>query len=133
MESGGGLTAGPRTERFHHRWDERNHDDCHNDDMEVALNRWNVSETIPGAAEKRDPCNPAADIRRKEAAVGHLPDAPDEGRERPQDRREPREDDGPAAIPVLEILRPHQVLLIDEAVLAGKRRLAEDLPPLVVP
>ena len=61
-----------------------------------------------------DPADAAEDVERQEAAVVHLADAGDDGRERAHERHEARDDDRLAAVALVELLRAQEVLAREE-------------------
>jgi hypothetical protein len=69
----------------------------------------------------------ADDVEHGEAPVAHRSDARDERRERPHDRDEARQDDRLAAVLLVEALRAHEVLLVEEARAFVREHLGADL------
>jgi hypothetical protein len=91
--------------------------------VEVVRDDRDAPEEVAPEEEAEHPEDAARDVEDGEARVRHPADACHEGRERADDRDEACQDDGLAAVPLVERLRAQEVLPVEPA-----RRLArEDL------
>src|SRR5262245_61958585 len=89
--------------------------------MKVVLNDLQPAKPPARDQEREDPGGPTRDVVRREPGIRHLADPRDEWGKGPDDWHKPREDDRQAAVLLVERMRSHEVLFIQEpGVLAGK-------------
>ena len=94
---------------------DRDDDDHHDDEREVALDHRDVAEQVAPDDEDHDPGDAADDVVEDETAVVHAADPGDERRERADDRHEPGDDDGLPAVFFVEPVRALEVLPVQKA------------------
>ena len=130
MGSGGRLAASqPGAHGLYDRWQHRDEDDGHYQQLEVLLHEGKVSEEEAYVAEDHDPECSADGVEGYEMAVVHLAHTCDEGGKGPDYRHEAGEDDGLAAVFAVEFLCPGEVALPEYPGI----RIAEQLPAEKVP
>ena len=86
------------------------HDDRDDDQAEVVLHDGQVAEEVTGEHTDEHPRDPADDVVGEELRVRHRPDARHKRRKGPDNRHEARDDDGLAAVLLVERMRLPQVL-----------------------
>src|SRR5581483_4160335 len=109
------LARAPFADVLQRRGREREDDDGEDDVREIVLDPRDVAEEESRVDEKPDPQRAAGEVERDEAAVVHLRDAREEGRERAHDGREAADDDGEAAVLLVETPRTLQILRLEPA------------------
>src|SRR6266511_3273714 len=116
--SGGGrlrVLAPARADSAYHS---RHYRDQHyqNDDyLDVLVDAGNIpAKKITGENHAPDPCHRADDAEGEKCAVGHLRDAGDDGRECAYDRHELRENYRKASVPLVELVRPDSMFLVEQ-------------------
>ena len=122
------LLAQSRPDHLDAGREDRDHDDRDDHQVEVLLDDLQSREPPAREQEHEDPGHPAGHVVEGEAEVVHLADAGDERGECPDDRDEPREDDGEAAILLVEFVGAQQMLLVQEPGVLAR----EDVRPDVV-
>src|ERR1700689_1080899 len=99
---------------------ENDRQDAHEDDtqhhlLEVAVDPRNSTQVVAGQRYREHPTQATKHIERNEARISHTPPPRHERRERSHDGYEFRVDKGLAAVPVIEVARPGDVLLLEQA------------------
>ena len=98
----------------HHR-QQRDEHDADRDEREVLLDDRHVAEEHSRAHAQAHPPDRADEVVEDEASTAHLRRAGDKRHERAHDRHEAAEDDGLAAVVLEELVRPLQMLAIEQA------------------
>src|SRR6185503_6554940 len=98
----------------------RDQDDSDGNETEILFDERDGAGEVAEQTEAPDPQEPSGYVEREKARVAHAPDARDERRECAHDRHEPGEDDGLAAVHLVEALRPQEVLALQPSTVLGE-------------
>ena len=86
----------------------------HDQNLEVFLDERQVAKEVSGIAKQGHPEGPADHVVHHEIIVMHLAHARHERGERPDNRHEPGDDDGLAAIFLIELMRLFQMAPLED-------------------
>ena len=85
-----------------------------------------LPKKIPAHDQQHHPADPPDHVIADELPVAHPADAGDKRRERPDDRDEPRDDDGLGAVFLVKTVCPVQVFFFEEPVFLAREDLGTD-------
>src|ERR1017187_3306639 len=122
----------PRPQGLPQERQRRDGDDRQDDEREVLLDDRNVAEEEAREHADGDPERTADHVVRQEDAVSHRADTRHEGRERPDDRNEPREDDRFSSVFFVELFGLPEVLLLQVLHASAEGPQSDPLPDPVV-
>lgn len=106
-------------------WQHRKHDDHPDNQRKILLHDRQIPEEAAGDDEEADPENGAGHVMDCEFRVAHLGHAGHKGREGPHDRSEPRKHDRHLAVFLKELMRPGEMLRLDQPALVPDDRFAQ--------
>lgn len=115
----------PCLENLFEHWQQRDEDDTENDFFEVSPHHRHLSQLIPENHHEANPERSAKQTEQQESRIRHLRHSRNERRAGADDRDEPRIDDRPRAVLLVENLRTLQVIGMKET----RLRAAENARP----
>ncbi len=127
---GGGLL--PAAQELHHGGHHRDEDNGHEHDGEVVLDEGQIAEEIPAEGKQRRPQQAAKDVEADEVAVGHASHTGYEGGKGADDGDEARQEDGDAAVLLVESVGTIQVFFLEEARVFGEDARADGVADPVI-
>ena len=89
-------------------------DDGEHHQRQILAHHRQVAEEVTGQHEQPDPEQAAGEAEGQKAGIGHVSDAGHEWREGAQDRQEAGEQNGLAAVAVVEVAGTVEVLAIEQ-------------------
>src|SRR5580692_1594791 len=106
--------APPGVEPFDAHRRDRDQHDCHHHELEVISDERNVAEVIAAQEKPADPHRSPDAVELPETDVAHAGHSRDKRREGAHDGDEPGDHDRLSAVPLVELVRPRQVLFVEQ-------------------